>query len=511
MALPKQNPLPLAAPAAPRALTPLRPRGGRERAAPPALWLAARLPDFACEVFVDPGAQAFVVVAGEGSQVTVVAGNAAARARGVQPGQRLSAALALEPALLVRSREASRELAALDRLATWAGRFSPCVVSESPDTLLLEVRGSLRLFGGLAALSGQVQAGLRALGYQAELGVAPLPRAASWLARAGWRTPVLDTTALAGVLGELPLAALGWDAALLTRLEGVGVHRVRDVLRLPRADFARRYGQAPLRLLDQALGRVPDPRLPHSAPPSFTATLDLPCESEGTRLVELALERLVGELGGLLLARGLAVEHLDIHLQHRAPPETVFGLGLLAPSRDGAHLLALLRERLARLALPGPVRAVGLTAGRLVPLAARASQLFATPQAAEAQATLLERLAARLGAGRVCGLASVAEHRPERAWTRCAPGAARALAAGPPRPLWLLAVPEPLSVSSAGRPRWRGPLRLLSGPERIESGWWDGVDVARDYFVAATASGRRAWVYRERRAPHAWHLHGWFG
>ncbi len=54
-------------------------------------------------------------------------------------------------------------------------------------------------------------------------------------------------------------------------------------------------------------------------------------------------------------------------------------------------------------------------------------------------------------------------------------------------------------------------LQLLEGPERIETGWWDGREVARDYYVARDGSGAEIWVYRERLSPHSWYLHGVFG
>jgi protein ImuB len=53
-------------------------------------------------------------------------------------------------------------------------------------------------------------------------------------------------------------------------------------------------------------------------------------------------------------------------------------------------------------------------------------------------------------------------------------------------------------------------LVLLSGPERIQSGWWDGGAVARDYYVARAADGARWWIFRECEAPRRWFLHGCF-
>jgi len=53
--------------------------------------------------------------------------------------------------------------------------------------------------------------------------------------------------------------------------------------------------------------------------------------------------------------------------------------------------------------------------------------------------------------------------------------------------------------------------RILAGPERIETGWWDGGDTRRDYYVVQTRNGQRAWVFREHgAADDAWMLQGWF-
>ena len=77
------------------------------------------------------------------------------------------------------------------------------------------------------------------------------------------------------------------------------------------------------------------------------------------------------------------------------------------------------------------------------------------------------------------------------------------------RPFWLLESPRPLAEIGAV-PHHDGPLELLVGPERIESGWWDGDDIARDYFVARMRSEALVWIYRERRGEGAWYLHGVF-
>jgi protein ImuB len=73
-------------------------------------------------------------------------------------------------------------------------------------------------------------------------------------------------------------------------------------------------------------------------------------------------------------------------------------------------------------------------------------------------------------------------------------------------------LPEPLPLEVRnGRPCLDGALEIEADRERIESGWWDGKDVRRDYFVARDIGGAWLWVYRELCANARWWLHGVFG
>ena len=102
------------------------------------------------------------------------------------------------------------------------------------------------------------------------------------------------------------------------------------------------------------------------------------------------------------------------------------------------------------------------------------------------------------------------DQRPERAWRWCAPGDSSQGLIRADRPLWLL--PEPIALSLQGRQPWLdGPLDLGAGCERIETGWWDGLEVARDYYVATTETGERLWVYRDMYGDRGWYLQGVFG
>ena len=485
----------------------------------------------------------------------IVARNAAAARLGIVPGLPDAAARALVAELCILPRRPTAERAALARLAAWAMAFSDRVSLAPPAALVLESGRSLKLFGGATALRRRVLDGVTGLGWRARCVLAPTPGAALVLAAAGLggdAAPgepddgaiIADRDALRRALAALPVAALGFSAAELDDLQRMGIRRVAELLRLPRAGLAERFGVARLTQLERLLGERPDPRRPFTPPQRFRATLELPAEVPDAAALVFACRRLIDELGGFLLARQAGVQQLDWRLHHADMAPTRLRLGSAAPARDPAHWLTLLRERLERLSLPAPVRAIAVASEQLRPLAPAHAELFPRDAAAGAlDPALLDRLRARLGAEAVRGLRALPDHRPERALGLCepqlmpdkgpdgrgeqAPGARRRQpgpdlnsAPGPSsgavaiarrdRPLWLLAQPAPLATRD-GRPWLDGPLDLGSGCERIDTGWWDGCVVARDYYVALRADGERLWVYRELRGARGWFLHGIFG
>ncbi|MBA3563484.1 MAG: DNA polymerase Y family protein [Gammaproteobacteria bacterium] len=499
-------------------------RATAQRPRPAPLWLCIHLPALPLEIFAPaPTAGPLAVIEQQGGRQVLVALNDCAVRHGLEAGQPLTGAYALAPALEILERNPRGERAALERLAVWAGRFTSVVSLQAPAALLLEVRSSLRLFGGLDALRKEILDGFGTLGHAAERGIAPTPLAALWLARAGDAMPVEEMHALAGRLGRLPLACLGWPSKTEASLREMGLRRIKDCLRLPRDGFARRFGPALLGELDRALGRSPDPRVSYASPPRFIGELELPAEVCDTGLLLEAAGCLLDELGGFLRARESAVQELELEFVHAQREVTPLGLGLSIPSRDAKHLRALFAERLERMRLPAPVLVLRLRSGSVRRLNPVARPLLAEAAAGneiarEALPKLIERLRARLGEEAVYGLRLVSDHRPETAWHRSEPGGNgdipdfRLKIRNVPisRPLWMLPEPQRLP-QPGGRPSWRGRLGLESGPERIETGWWDGSDVARDYYVAVNPRGMRLWIFRRRRGRRSWYLHGIFG
>ena len=476
-------------------------------------WAALSLPRLPLESFLRASSTAEPWAVAEGRHVLDC--NAAAFAQGVRPRMARAAAVALAPHLRLHERDAAAERSALEGLAAWAGRYTPNVaLVDGPagsGGLLLEISGSLKLFGNPANISAGLAHGASEMGYTACPASAPTAHGAWLLARGGSPSACPTQGDLARRLQPLPLEVLDCDARTLATLEAVGVRTIGEVLALPRAGLAQRFGPALGDELDRALGTLADPRCFFVPPERFYAALELPAEVREAEALVFALRRLIAQLGGFLSARDGGVQRLRVELFHKET-RTDVEIGLVRPSRDTEHFALLAREKLSVLVLKAPVRQIALAADGILAIAHENLDLLdATLKRPGDWRGLVERLRARLGNHSVTGIATNAAHRPEAAWQATEPGERGEKFEFGIRPLWLL--PQPKRLEEIGSaPHCDGPLALLAGPERIESGWWDGRDAARDYFVARSKTESLLWIYRERGLERGqWYLHGIFG
>ncbi len=422
----------------------------------------------------------------------------------------LSAAYALVSELDVYERDEASERRALEGLAAWAYQFSAFVSVVAPHSLLLEVQGSARLFGGLDALLKRIERELQALGYFACLAVAPTPTAATWLARAGITTRVLRYESLPSVLFELPLRYLDLTPDQCTLLKGIGIDTLGGCMRLPRDGLVRRLGSIWVSAVDRALGRGSDPRLPYVPPMNFESRIELLGTIDNPEGLRFPLNRLIQQLCGVLTARVAGVSAVTLTLHHRNLGRTSIELGLVAPTRDAKHLLDLFHERLSGIASFGPVEALTVSTSAISTFEGSNKDFFVRHSSTtEVSAELIERLRARLGQDAVRGLQLAADLHPEKASWNADPRKSVNLVVTNERPLWLLQ--EPVALPSRdGQPYWYGTLTLQEDYGRIKSGWLDQDDIARDYCTALSRWGERLWVFQEHDSREWW-LHGVFG
>jgi protein ImuB len=491
------------------------------------LWVCIRFPELSLEALGSPKGCPAVVLSEQGGLTAVLACNGKAISAGVTPGMLLNTALALVPQLDIRQRRETAEQLLLQARARWALAYTPVVSINFSGALLLEVGGSLRLFGGLSKLRKRLLTDLRVCGHRVIIASAPVAKAALWLARAGKEVDCTAQHELPGLLADLPLVCLDWPVVVQRQLMQMGIRTLGGCVRLPRDGFARRAGPAYLRELDQGFGRSPDLLSYYQPPGDFHAALELMPESLVAEEIAGVLHELCSRLSVFLRQRQAHVQQLHVQMEHCGREATRLEIILRESCAAADYFLELLHLQLDQQVLPAPVSGLSLRAV-LIPAVVDAAapvrlagnllpdtQVNGRDSSFGGANRLIERLRARLGAEQVHGLSLIAEHRPERAWSVAEPSgpvycqAVSDRIVSRVRPLWLFASPQRLEILH-GKPVYRGALTFVSDAERIESGWWDGNDIRRDYYTVTGNHGNRLWVYQDCR-DSVWYLHGLFG
>lgn len=464
------------------------------------LWACILLPSLALDGVLrrrdDTGP--LVLVDGPVNARVVVARNAAAHDAGLRIGQRLSAA----QALLARFEAVPYDAGDAERWQTFlagvAYRYSS-QVSLLPHAIVLEVSKSQGLFGEWAAIERRLRSDLTALGFRHRIAAAPTAHGAYVLAGIKDGIAVASHDTLRRALAPVPLRKGRLPQRPSEALPGMGVRTLGQVFALPRDGLQRRFGADLLHALDRLMGDVPAGLELYAPPDSVDWRIELSHEVGNTASLVFPLRRMTSDLAAFLGGRDGGVQRFTVGLEHREGVTDVV-IGMLSPERSAAVLFEAARGRMDHVHLAQPVIALRLKAEHLPSFVPEGRDLF-DERAADALPIeqLRERLRARLGDRSVHQLSTTNDPRPERSQAigDDDEGDAETL----PRPTWLLPHPIPL----------RGPMpHVLAGPERLETGWWDGGETRRDYYIVETSLGQRAWAFCPPDEQTGWMLHGWF-
>ena len=448
--------------------------------------------------------------------------NPFASARGLHRGMALADARAICPDLATRPADLAREAAALAALRRWAGRYAPMVATDGVDGLMADISGVPHLFGGEAGLRDDLQARLERAGLHAASAIAGTRGAAHALARHGGG--IVADGRLAEGIGHLPVAALRVDHATAEALARVGLARIADLIGLPRAPLARRFGPGLVLRLDQALGAQAEPVAAQPDAPQFSVRMTLP-EPIGLQSdVRAGLDRLLDRLCAKLARHRMGARRLRLELRRVDHGAAQVEIGLARPMRDPARIAVLFARRLDEIDSGFGIDALRLSASVVEPMAPE--QLGGGPaiRHEDALADLLSSVGNRIGFDRVLRLLPATSLIPERSFL-LAPAAYSSpepvpCRAGLLRPITLFP-PEPVSAASGHPPatfRWRR-MRLTTlratGPERITPEWWFD-DPAwrsglRDYWRVETREGPRLWLFVTPQTGRGdWYVHGEF-
>jgi len=482
------------------------------------LWFCVELPALGLEVcarrMVDESRPAVLV-----ENNRVVARNAVALDSGVAIGSSLATAHSLCHRLEHFSRDIAAEHERLRFLADAAYRFSASISIHEPSAFLLEISGSLRLFGGLYGLKRGLISLLGELGHRAVIGIAHTPLAALALARAqeNCELPRWPETSEAKAqslksLRRISLHHSECDSDTVERLSNMGIDTLGQLFALPTTELGRRFGPRLLDYLDRLTGQRPDPRICITPTARFTTELTFLQSISSKEALAFPMQRLAQEFCNWLIGRQLGAIRIAWRFSPFNSDAVEMEIEFAQPQQSKQALLSISRLKLDVLDLPDEVLSLHLASIRLAPWQPESSSLLARTELASRSPTeLIDQFKARLGGGVCSGIAENDDHRPELGWKQTTPRlqVTNARAKGPAvletlrRPLWLFDKPKPVL---------RRHLALLRGPERIDVGWWTTSNVYepahRDYFVARHADGSQCWTFIDRKGE--WFIHGYF-
>ncbi|MGI8704919.1 MAG: DUF6504 family protein [Sphingomicrobium sp.] len=504
-----------------------------------------------------------VVLTVEGTHGLVIhAVTKAAATLGARAGARLTDARALEPGLIAIPADPAGDETLLQRLARWAGRWSPLVEVDRPDGLRLDVTGVAHLFGGEEALAEDVRDRFAATGLTARVAVAPT--AASAWALAHHAPCICSVEQLDAKLSPLPVSTLRLEPETVRTLERLGLKTIGAVAGLPRLALARRFrgAESVVDAIDRAWGKTPEPLTAAPAQTVPRATLRLEEPATHAQAASQALDRLIPKLVRQLEERHLGARRLSLTGFCVDGSTAQASVATAIPSREPKHLQRLLADEAAALGPGFGFDAFALQADWTESLGAAQQSLVEEAEGTSDLAHLVDRLSVKLGPGRVRRPQANESHVPERVsgWVEAVSsslsrsdgegdhvthgGGVQSRRAGPlhrlrrspspangeelRRPQRLFDRPEAIAVIYAtpqGIPRrfvWRRSVHDIArveGPERIAPEWWRERSTARlrDYYRVEDQAGRRYRIFREglagdgRGGAPNWYLHGLFG
>lgn len=472
------------------------------------LWLCLRLSELAVQCLPQRRPQAVAVVDRE--RIHTV--NATASLLGLEPGMDPASARALagDNPFQLLPRDPKAENQALESLCCWAYGITPHLYPFREDCLMLEIGGSLKLFGGSEAILRHCRQGLAGRGYSADmaLGITPL---AAWAFShtSNDKSPPSDYSQRQQ-LEDLPLQTLEPLHEQFLALQRSGFKTLGELLALPRASLTRRCGRQFRELLQHLSGEVVAPPVHFDPPSCFADSYPLGYPVRNHDELGPALEQLLRSLDDYLRQRQLQTRQIIWHFSGVNNYREILDVRTSEARTLKQDWYRLTRLRLERQPFTQEVELVQLRADQLESAQPVSGDLFRQACQSESTKQLVDLLSNRLGSQAVNSLHHRDAHLPEHSSTSASIDTASALPSTDTaqRPFWLLSQPEALRHEAGDLLFWGSPLELIYGPERIEDGWWER-STSRDYFVARNSQGQRFWVFHERRKQR-WFMQGFF-
>lgn len=462
------------------------------------------------------------------NRIIICAVNAAAEYCGVRTGMTAADAKVIAPGLKLFEEKPGHNLKLLTHFAEWFLRYTPQVMIDAPDGLLLDVTGCTHLKGGETEYLKDILTRLRDLGYKVRPGMADTIGCAWAVAHCAETGLIVPPGGQRMALKPLPPIALRLPEDILARLNNMGFYTIGDFMLIPKQTLTRRYGKSIVLRLYQAIGQAPEFLIPLKEPVPYTERYPILEPIRTREAIEFAVHELTDKLCKRLYAEGLGLRSAVLTYLRIDGKSEQLCIGTNHPSQRTDHVFKLLQQHFDQIAPALGIELFILDATKTEPASDKQSILWNGKPGAQSEhvAELLDNIAARVGASNIHRYLPAEHFLPEGVAKNTTDLAALPENEWPddlPRPLQLLDPPEPIEAMALTPDyppkqfiyrKERHIIANADGPERIECEWWEQPQPYRDYFNVEDENGQRYWIYSTPDAdsslPSNWFLHGYF-
>lgn len=468
------------------------------------LWLYVHFPALQLDTLFSQQAPEHAVIVFDQARNQVVQCNHLAIQAGIRTGMGLGSASALVSDLCVIPYRTEQEQATLQGLAEQLYTLTSDICLYPPNGLLLRIHNMLDLYGGLAPYWQAIKLCLLQHSVQFDYATGVSPLCARILARTSWNTITANEAAMRQQLSCCKLTDTELPGKTIRSLTRVGVHTLAELMRIPLKDLAKRFDNELVTYLGKLTGELQHQVTFFMPPEHFQRYMELLYDIDNTDKLLKPIVHMLNAMAQFLKQRDLLTEHIQLTL-HLRDTES---MSLSVASAQGEYRVdvwsRLIALKLENIQLHAPVYGITLYAAKAYLRQPEASDLFAGKRGTLSAMQLVAMLQAKLGEQAVSGLHLRDDHRPEHASYYAPP--LRAPLTEPPskghihnqRPIFMYTPPMPLQQR----------VSIVFGPERIYSGWWDGDNVLRDYYIARNDNGQWLWVFRT--PDQKWFTQGMF-
>ena len=470
----------------------------------------------------------FVLASPDHGRMIITEVSVSAKSKGIHTGMIAADANVVYPGLEILDDTAASNEKLLNKIALWFIRYTPVVMVDLPNGIILEVTGCTHLWGSETGYLKDIIYKFKGFGYHIRAAMADTIGTAWAISRYGTIKAIIPGGSQAEALMPLPPCALRIDPGINERLQKLGLDIIGNFIHMQASVLRRRFGEHFLSRLNQALGNKEEHLVPVIPVAAYSERL--PCfELIHTKTgIEIALQRLLETLCNRLRKEGKGLRMANFKAFRIDNKIQQISINTNHASHNPKHLFKLFEFKIQTIEPALGIEFFVIEATKAEEVITIQQTLWTANSSLENNelAELLDNFENRFGNNIVHRYLPDEHHWPERSVKPASSLREKPSIEWPKdklRPVLLLPVPQPIKVTAPVPDyppmnfRYNGNLYKVAKAdacERIEAEWWIDPGLHRDYYIVEDEAGKRYWLYRSGHYSEAekpqWFMHGFF-